>query len=91
MEKTVVIHGLTRQTPFWGLPLPYFLAVGAIILFPFMWLKIIWWLFTAPLWYLIARIIVVINPNAHRVFAVVMIKTFPKIRGRKEGRRYVSE
>ncbi|MGB3314621.1 MAG: VirB3 family type IV secretion system protein, partial [Albidovulum sp.] len=70
MEPSVVVIGLSRQAVFWGLPLPYFLAVGALIMFPFILFKVLSWLLTAPLWYMAARIVTAINPNIHNVMTV---------------------
>ena len=75
MEPSVVVIGLSRQAVFWGLPLPYFLAVGALTMFPFILFKVLIWLLTAPLWYLAARIVTAINPNIHNVAAVRLRRT----------------
>ena len=75
MEPSVVVIGLSRQAVFWGLPLPYFLAVGALTMFPFILFKVLIWLLTAPLWYLAARIVTAINPNIHNVAAVLLRRT----------------
>ena len=38
-ERTPVILGLSRQANLAGLPMPYTLAVGALIMLPFIWFK----------------------------------------------------
>ena len=76
MEPSVVVIGLSRQAVFWGLPLPYFLAVGALTMFPFILFKVLAWLLTAPAWYMAARIVTTINPNIHNV-AVVRLRHTP--------------
>lgn len=91
MERTPVILGLTRQAKLWGLPLPYTLAVSFITMLPFMWLDSLLWLFTGPVWYLVARIFTVTNPNGALLIFVVSRKT-PRALFRpnaKKGRRYV--
>lgn len=91
VERTPVILGLTRQAKLYGLPLPYFLAIGALIMFPFVWTQWLPWVLTAPLWYGAARIATVINPYAHRVVAVLYRRTPPPLALKKEKRvrRYV--
>lgn len=89
MEPSVVVIGLSRQAVFWGLPLPYFLAVGALTMFPFILFKVLTWLLTAPLWYLAARMITAINPNIHNVATVVMRRTPMAILRAGKVRRHV--
>lgn len=72
MEANVVVIGLSRQAVFLGLPLPYVLAVGGLIMFPFILFKLLWWLLTAPAWVLAARTLTAINPNIHAVVAVLL-------------------
>lgn len=89
MEPSVVVIGLSRQAVFWGLPMPYALAVGALTMFPFILFKVLWWLITAPLWYLAARMITAINPNAHTVLAVLIRRTPRSLLRRGKARHYV--
>ena len=91
MERHAVILGLSRQAKLLGLPMPYTMAVGALTMLPFIWLKSPLWLFTPPIWYGIARVVTAINPNGHKAVAVVFSKTPPALsrRKRKAGRRYV--
>jgi type IV secretory pathway VirB3-like protein len=89
MDPSVVVIGLSRQAVFWGLPMPYALAVGAFVMVPFILFKGLWWLLTAPLWYLAARTLTAINPNVHNVIAVVLRKTPRGLVRRKTVRRYV--
>jgi type IV secretory pathway VirB3-like protein len=91
MERHAVILGLSRQAKLLGLPLPYTMAVGALIMLPFIWVKTALWLLTAPVWYGLARLITSANPNGHKAVAVVFRKTPPALsrRRRREGRRYV--
>lgn len=90
-ERTPVILGLSRQANLAGLPMPYTLAVGALIMLPFIWFKWMPWLLTAPLWYGVARVSAIINPHGHRVLAVIFRRTPPKVSLNKEKRvrRYV--
>lgn len=91
MERHAVILGLSRQAKLLGLPMPYMMAVGALTMLPFIWIKVIPWLLTGPLWYAIARAIVAINPNGHKAVAVVLKTTPPPLsrKKRKAGRHYV--
>ena len=91
MERHAVILGLSRQAKLLGLPMPYMMAVGALTMLPFIWIKAVAWLLTAPLWYGLARVIVAINPNGHKAVAVVFRKTPPALssKKRKAGRHYV--
>lgn len=91
MERHAVILGLSRQAKLLGLPLPYTMAVGALVMLPFIWVKAVSWLLTAPLWYGLARLITAINPNGHKAVAVVMRKTPPPVSRKKRrlGRHYV--
>ena len=91
MERHAVILGLSRQAKLLGLPLPYTMAVGALIMLPFIWIKAASWLLTAPVWYGLARLVTAANPNGHKAVAVVLRKTPPALsrRRRREGRRYV--
>lgn len=90
-DRNIVILGLSRQAKIAGLPLFYALAVGGLTMFPFIWTQWLSWLLTAPLWYLAARVITTMNPNFHRIVAVVAKKTPPSLRGlkHKKGNRYV--
>ena len=91
MERHAVILGLSRQAKLLGLPMPYTMAVGALTMLPFIWFKVIAWLLTGPLWYVLARIMTAINPNGHKAVSVVMRKTPPPLsrRKRRAGRHYV--
>ena len=91
MERHAVILGLSRQAKLLGLPMPYMMAVGALTMLPFIWIKAVAWLLTGPLWYGLARGFVAINPNGHRAVAVVLNKTPPALsrKKRKAGRHYV--
>ena len=91
MERHAVILGLSRQAKLLGLPMPYTMAVGALTMLPFIWIKAIAWLLTAPLWYGTARAVVAINPNGHKAVAVVLKKTPPALsrKKRRAGRHYV--
>ena len=89
MERSVVVLGLSRQTQIFGLPMPYALGAAALAILPFFIFKILWWLLTAPLWYVAARLITAINPNAHVVLAVVLQKTPLSMLRRRRARRYV--
>jgi len=90
-ERTPVILGLSRQAKMYGLPMPYFLAVGGLTMLPFIWVKWLPWLLTAPIWYGLAKIVTIINPNGHRVVAVIWTRTRPVIslNKSKRFRRYV--
>ena len=88
MDRSVVVLGLTRQAQIWGLPMPYLLAAAALTILPFFLFKALWWLLTAPLWYLAARAITAINPNAHVVVTVVASHTPRALVFRKKARRY---
>ena len=87
MEKTPVILGLSRQARFLGLPMPYAMAVGAVTVLPFILFKGALWLVTLPIWYFGARIATAINPNGHKVFRTVLLKTPGALRDR--GYRHV--
>ncbi len=91
MERHAVILGLSRQARLLGLPMPYTMAVGALVMLPFIWVKAAPWLLTAPLWYGLARLITATNPNGHKAVAVVMRKTPPSLSRKKRrlGRHYV--
>ena len=91
MERHAVILGLSRQAKLLGLPMPYTMAVGALTMLPFIWIKAIAWLVTGPLWYGVARAIVAVNPNGHKAVAVVLKKTPPALsrQKRRAGRHYV--
>lgn len=89
MEPSVVVIGLSRQAVFLGLPMPYALAVGALIMFPFIILKVLSWFLTAPLWYFGARILTTLNPNVHNVIVVTLKRTPMNLLRRKRVRRYV--
>lgn len=89
MEPSVVVIGLSRQAVFLGLPMPYALAVGGLIMFPFILTKLLWWLLSAPLWYLAARTLTAVNPNIHNVIAVVVRRTPRSLLRRGKVRRYV--
>ncbi|MDF3855621.1 VirB3 family type IV secretion system protein [Paracoccus pantotrophus] len=90
-ERTPVILGLSRQAKIAGLPMPYFMAVGGLWMLPFIWFKWLPWIITLPLWYGLARAATIINPNGHRVVAVVWNKTRPplSLNKKKRLRRYV--
>ena len=87
MEKTPVILGLSRQARFLGLPMPYAMAVGAVTVLPFILFKGALWLATLPIWYFGARIATAINPNGHKVFGTVLLKTPGALQGK--GYRHV--
>ena len=91
MERHAVILGLSRQAKLLGLPMPYTMAVGALTMLPFIWIKAVAWLLTAPCWYGLARVMTAINPNGHKAVAVVFRKTPPALsrRKRRAGRHYV--
>ena len=91
MERHAVILGLSRQARLLGLPMPYTLAVGALTMLPFIWIKATAWLLTGPIWYGIARLVTAINPNGHKAVAVVVRRTPPalSLRARRKGRHYV--
>lgn len=91
MERHSVILGLSRQARLLGLPMPYTLAVGALTMLPFIWIKATAWLLTGPIWYGVARLITTINPNGHKALAVVLRRTPPPLtpRQRRKGRHYV--
>ena len=82
MEKTPVILGLSRQARFLGLPMPYAMAVGGVTVLPFILFKGALWPATLPIWYFGARIVTAINPNGHKVFGTVLLKTPGALRGR---------
>ncbi|SFA58365.1 Type IV secretory pathway, VirB3-like protein [Paracoccus halophilus] len=90
-ERTPVILGLSRQANLAGLPMPYTLAVGALIMLPFIWFKWMPWLLTGLFWYPAARVAAIINPHGHRVLAVIFQRTPPKLAATREKRvrRYV--
>ncbi|WP_299846908.1 VirB3 family type IV secretion system protein [uncultured Paracoccus sp.] len=90
-ERTPVILGLSRQASLAGLPMPYTLAVGALVMLPFIWFKWMPWLMTGLLWYPAARIATIINPHGHRVLAVILRRTPPRLAARraKRVRRHV--
>ncbi len=87
MERNVVIAGLSRQAQFMGLPLPYALAVGAFWFLPFIWFGSLLWLLSLPFFYLVARILVGINPNGHRVFYVMARRLRVNILAPRSGNR----
>ena len=91
MERHAVILGLSRQARLLGLPMPYTMAVGALTMMPFIWIKSPLWLLTGPIWYGLARLITAINPNGHKAVAVIFSKTPPSLssKKRKAGRHYV--
>ncbi len=89
MAKSVVILGLSRQAKFLGLPMPYAMGVGALTVLPFILFKVIAWFLTAPIWYVAARAATSVNPNGHRVIAVMLQKT-PRSLLSKKAQRYVS-
>ena len=89
MDRSVVVLGLTRQAQIWGLPMPYLLAAAALTILPFFLFKALWWLLSGPLWYLAARAVTAINPNAHVVMTVVANRTPRALALRKKARRYV--
>ena len=89
MERSVVVLGLTRQAQIWGLPMPYLLAAAALTILPFFLFKPLWWLLTAPVWYLTARAVSAINPHAHVVLAVMLARTPRAVLKRGRARRYV--
>ena len=89
MERSVVVLGLTRQAQIWGLPMPYLLAAAALTILPFFLFKPLWWLLTAPIWYLAARAVTAINPHAHVVLAVMLARTPRALLRRRRARRYV--
>jgi type IV secretory pathway VirB3-like protein len=89
MEPSVVVLGLTRQAQIWGLPMPYLLVAAALTILPFFLFKALWWLLSGPLWYLAARAITAINPNAHVVLVVVLTRTPMALLKRARSRRYV--
>lgn len=91
MERHSVILGLSRQARLLGLPMPYMMAVGALTMLPFIWLKMTLWLVSGPIWYGLARLVTAINPNGHKAAAVVLRRTPPALspRRRREGRHYV--
>lgn len=89
MEPSVVVIGLSRQAVFLGLPMPYALVVGALVMFPFILFKGLWWLMTAPLWYLGARILTTLNPNVHNVIAVILRRTPMSVLRARKVRRHV--
>lgn len=90
MEKTAVILGLTRQAKLLGLPMPYTMIVASITMFPFMWFDWFFWPLTGVVWYGLARLAMVANPNGAQVVRVILFKTTPTPRRtRRKGRRYV--
>lgn len=82
MEETVVIRGLTRQAKMAGLPLPYFMAVVALTVLPFMITKSLLWLLTFGIWYFGARSITAVNPNGHRIISA-RLRYLPQTYGSK--------
>lgn len=91
MERTPVIIGLSRQAKMYGLPMPYFMAVGGLSIIPFIWTSWLPWLLTIPFWYLAARAFTIINPHGHRLVTVIMKKSPPRLtlKKYKRFRRYV--
>jgi len=89
MEPSIVVLGLTRQAQIWGLPMPYLLAAAGLTILPFFIFKALWWLLSGPLWYLTARAICSINPQAHIVLSVVLTRTPTALFRRDRARRYV--
>lgn len=73
----MVIRGLTRQAKMAGLPQPYFMAVGALTVLPFMITKALPWLLTGVIWYFGARTITAINPHGHRLI-VTRLRHLPR-------------
>lgn len=73
----MVIRGLTRQAKMAGLPLPYFMAVGALTVLPFMISKSLPWLLTGVIWYFGARTVTAINPHGHRLI-VTRLRHLPR-------------
>lgn len=91
MEQHSVILGLSRQAKLAGLPLPYAVGVGSLLLFPFIWTEMFSWLVTAPLWYGAAKLSVALNPNGHKALMIYLRKTPPRLSlaPRKGPRDYV--
>lgn len=89
MERSVVVLALTRQAQIWGLPMPYLLAAAGLTILPFFTFKVLWWLLSGPLWYLVARAICSINPQAHIVLSVVLNRTPAALFRRRRARLYV--
>lgn len=90
MERTAVILGLTRQAKLLGLPMPYTMAVAAMTMFPFMWFDWFLWPLTGVVWYGLARLAMLANPNGAQVVKVILLKTRPTPRQIfRKGRRYV--
>lgn len=89
MKQSVVVLGLSRHAQFLGLPLPYTMAAAALTVIPFFLLKTIPWLLTGFLWYIAARTVTAINPNAHRVLATVLRRTPARLLRPRRARRYV--
>lgn len=89
-RSSVVIIGLTRQARFLMLPLPYAMASIGLAVLPFIWIKVMWWLATFPLWWGLARYYAIRNPDGAIVFATVFDVTFdrntPLPTPRKKGR-----
>lgn len=83
----MLISGLSRQASMWGIPMPYFMAVMALTVLPFIWFKLLWWPATGLLWYGLASGVTRINQSAHRVLLLLLIKTPRGLRIGKE-RRY---
>ena len=50
-----------------GLPLPYFMAVVGMTVLPYIIFKVMLWLPSFALWYVLARSVTAINPNGHRI------------------------
>ena len=90
-RRSIVILGLNRQAKFLMLPLPYAMASIALAVLPFMWTKILWWPLTFVIWWAIARVYSLQNPNGPVVFTTVFEVTFtPFATPRKKGRTYAN-
>ncbi|WP_366142226.1 VirB3 family type IV secretion system protein [uncultured Tateyamaria sp.] len=93
-RRSVVIIGLTRQTRLLLLPLPYAMAVGAFTVLPFMWTKLLWWPLTFFIWWCIARVLSLRNPQGAIAFATVFETSFDKSnplpKSRRKGRTYAN-
>jgi hypothetical protein len=57
------------------IPLEYFLACCFITMVPMMFLDMVAWLVTAPLWWTAAWVITRVNPHAHVLIKVMWQKT----------------
>lgn len=90
MEATIVITGLSRSPKIALIPLEYFLAVCFTTMMPMMFLDMISWLLTAPLWWLFAWITTRVNPNAHILVMVLFRKTRSALFLPRRSRRYAA-